>query len=242
MLVLEVHRRGSGEPMMTMTVQDVMTRGVVVVGERAGFRDVVGLLRKHHLSALPVVDGSGRVVGVVSESDLYLKQAEPLRHRLAPLLRRHRQRLNQSKAAGATVAQLMTTPAVTIRPDQSLTEAATRMYQHGVKRLPVVDDTGAPVGIVTRGDLLKAYLRADEDIRLEIVRESVPKVIERAVETVQVDVHDGVVELDGWVTRRSQALALVARARATDGVIAVHSKLAYDVNDTSDWATRYPAA
>lgn len=95
---------------------------------------------------------------------------------------------------------------------------------------------------MTRSDLLKAYLRVDDEIRQDIVRQAVSKVIERAVETVQVEVHDGVVELDGWVTRRSQALALVARARATDGVITVHSKLAYDVNDTSDWATRYPTA
>jgi CBS domain-containing protein len=227
---------------MNITVQDVMTHDVVVVAEQADFRDVVGLLRKHHVSALPVVDGSGRVVGVISESDLYLKQVEPLRHGPGPLLRRHRQRLDQRKAAGATVAELMTAPPITIRRDQSLADAATRMYERGVKRLPVVDDTGAPVGIVTRSDLLKAYLRVDDEIRQDIVRQAVSKVIERAVETVQVEVHDGVVELDGWVTRRSQALALVARARATDGVITVHSKLAYDVNDTSDWATRYPTA
>jgi CBS domain-containing protein len=227
---------------MSLTMQDVMTHDVTVVGEQADFRDVVLLLRKHDVSALPVVDDAGRVVGVISQSDLYLKQVEPLRHGPGPLLRRHRQRVNQRKAAGVTVAHLMTTPAVTIRPDQSLTEAATRMYQHGVKRLPVVDDAGALVGIVTRGDLLKAYLRADEDIRQEILRRAVPEVIERAAETARVEVHDGVVELDGWVTRRTQALALVARARATDGVIAVHDRLAYDVNDTSDWATPYPAA
>jgi predicted transcriptional regulator len=159
---------------------------------------------------------------------------------LARLLADKRRRLDRRKATGVTVAELMSAPPVTIREDQSLAEAATRMYQHGVKRLPVVDQAGVLVGIVTRGDLLKAYLRADQDIRQDIRRRAVPKVVERAVETVQVQVHDGTVELDGWLTRRSQALALIAHARATDGVISVHSNLGYDVNDTSDWASRDP--
>jgi osmotically-inducible protein OsmY len=94
---------------------------------------------------------------------------------------------------------------------------------------------------VSRSDLLAAYLREDEDIRQDILR-VVPGVVERSVETVQVEVHDGTVELDGWLTRRSQVLALIARARAIDGVVSVHSRLRYDVNDTSDWACGDPAA
>jgi CBS domain-containing protein len=131
---------------------------------------------------------------------------------------------------------------VTVGEQADFRDVVLLLRKHDVSALPVVDDAGALVGIVTRGDLLKAYLRADEDIRQEILRRAVSEVIERAAETVRVEVHDGVVELDGWVTRRTQALALVARARATDGVIAVHNRLAYDVNDTSDWATPYPAA
>jgi CBS-domain-containing membrane protein len=227
--------------MMPMTVEDVMTRGVVVVGQLAGFRDVVGLLGKHHISALPVVGEDGRVVGVVSESDLYLKQVRPPRPGLAALLPHRRRRCDQRKASGLTVGQLMTAPAVTIRADRPLAEAARRMDERGVRRLPVVDATGRPIGIVTRGDLLKAYQRADQEIRQDIVRRAVPKVIERAVETVHVQVRHGVVELDGWLTRRSQVLALIARARATDGVVAVRNRLGYDVNDTSGWASRDPA-
>jgi CBS domain-containing protein len=216
-----------------MTVRDVMTRRVVAVAEQAGFRDVLGLLAIHHVSALPVVDENRRVVGVISEGDLYLKQVRP-RHGLAELLQARRRRLDRRKAAGGTVAELMSAPAVTIRRDQSLAEAATRMYRHGVNRLPVVDEAGALVGIVTRGDLLKAYRRVDQDIRQDILARAVPEVIERVVESVEVEVHNGVVELSGWLTRRSQVLALIGRARAIDGVITVHSKLRYDVNDTSD--------
>jgi CBS domain-containing protein len=224
-----------------MTVQDVMTRRVVAVPAQAGFREVVGLLRTHHVSALPVVDPSGRVVGVISEGDLCLKQIRPP-HGLAAVLADRRWRLDRRKATGASAAELMSAPPVTIRADQSLAEAATRMYHHGVKRLPVVGERGALVGIVSRRDLLAAYLRDDEDIRQDILRRVVPEVVERAVEGVQVEVQGGTVKLDGWLTRRSQVLALVTRARAIDGVINVQSKLRYDVNDTSDWANGEPAA
>jgi CBS domain-containing protein len=234
---------------MPMTVREVMTRRVVAVAEQAGFRDVLGRLATHHVSALPVLDQHRRVVGVISEGDLYLKQVRPP-HGLAALLAAlgaalgadRRRRGERRKAAGARVGELMSAPPVTIRPDQSLAEAATRMYRHGVKRLPVIDEAGVLVGIVSRGDLLKAYLRDDRDIRREILHGAIPGVIERVVESVQVEVHDGVVELSGWLTRRSQVLALIARARAIDGVITVHSKLRYDVNDTSEGDTHDPAA
>lgn len=226
---------------MPMTVRDVMTRRVVAVSEEAGFREVVGLLRTHHVTALPVLDASGRVVGVISEGDLCLKQVRPP-HGLAALLADRWWRLDRRKASGTSVAELMSAPPVTIRADQPLAEAATRMYRHGVKRLPVVDEAGGLVGIVSRGDLLAAYLRDDQDIRQDIMRRVVPAVVERAVETVQVEVHRGTVELDGWLTRRSQTLALIARARAIEGVIDVHSRLRYDVNDTADGTSRDPAA
>lgn len=221
---------------MGLRVRDVMTTDVVAVRGLTPFRDLVGLLRKHRVSALPVVDGSGRVVGVVSEGDLFLKQVGPVRDGTRHLLEGRRHRTERAKAAGATAAQLMTTPAVTIGRDQSLTEAARRMHDRGVKRLPVVNDQGVLVGIVTRGDLLTAYLRADQDIRRELTERVLPEVLERVVEAVQVQVDDGMVRLAGHLTRRTQALALAARARAVDGVVSVASDVAYDVDDTSDWA------
>jgi len=213
---------------------------VVAAGERTLFRDLVVLLRKNRVTAVPVCDGSGRVLGVVSQSDLFLKQVEQLHDGPAPLLRRHR--LEQGKATGTTAAQLMTAPAVTIRRDQFIGEAATLMHDHGVNRLPVVNSVGVLIGIVTRGDLLKAYLRADADIRRDVAERAVPEVVERPVETVDVEVHDGVVCLSGRVTRRSQVQALVALARTIDGVVAVDAQMGYDLDDTSDWAIRAGAS
>ncbi len=220
---------------MRLRVQDVMTTEVVAVREFTSFRDLVRLLRKHHVSALPVVDGAGRVIGIVSESDLCLKQIPPLRDGRRHLLESRRRRSERAKAGGATAAELMTTPVVTIHRHEPVGEAAERMHDHGVKRLPVVNDVGVLVGIVARGDLLKTYLRADEAIRAEVEEQVLPRVLERAVEAVQVQVDDGVVRLAGRVTRRSQTLALAAKTRAIDGVVTVDGRVDYDVDDTSDW-------
>ena len=226
---------------MGLRVQEVMTREVVAVRERPPFHDLVRLLAKHRVSALPVVDGSGRVVGIVSESDLFLRQVEPIRDGCGRLLEGRRRRLERVKAAGATAAEIMTAPAVTIRREEPVDEAARRMHDRGVKRLAVVNDIGVLIGIVTRGDLLKAYLRPDEAIRRELAVRVLPEVLERAVETIEVEVADGVVRLVGHLTRRSQELALVRRAWAVDGVVGVSSEVSFDVDDTSDWATRAPS-
>src|SRR5919198_5391976 len=135
---------------MRMTVRDVMTSQVVTVRENTSFHDLVRLLAKRHVSALPVVDGAGRVVGVVSESDLFLKQVQPIRDGTGRLLEGRRRRLERAKSAGATAAQVMTAPAVTVHAEQPLPDAARRMHDRGVKRLAVVNNAGVLVGIVTR--------------------------------------------------------------------------------------------
>ena len=225
---------------MTMTVHDVMTGQVVTVREDASFHDLVRLLATHNVSALPVVDAAGRAVGMVSESDLFLKQVEPLREGAGRLLGGRRRRLERAKSAGATAAQVMTAPAVTVRREQPIADAARRMHDRRVKRLAVVNSAGVLVGIVTRSDLLKAYLRADPEIASELAARVLPEVLERASESVHVDVTDGVVRLTGRVTRRRQALDLGRRAQVVDGVVAVVSQITYEVDDTSDWGTHAP--
>jgi CBS domain-containing protein len=223
-----------------MTVRDVMTSQVVTVRENTSFHDLVRLLAKRHVSALPVVDGAGRVVGVVSESDLFLKQVQPIRDGTGWLLEGRRRRLERAKSAGATAAQVMTAPAVTVHAEQPIADAARRMHDRGVKRLAVVNNAGVLVGIVTRSDLLKAYLRADQEIAAELAARVLPEVLERASEAVGVGVTDGVVRLTGQVTRRRQALDLEQRAQGVDGVVTVDNQITYEVDDTSDWATHAP--
>jgi CBS-domain-containing membrane protein len=148
---------------MRRTVEDVMTREVVAVRGSTPFKALVRLLNEHRVTALPVLDDVGAVVvGVVSESDLALKEVQPLREGHTPIFESIRHRGEREKAGGTTAAALMTKPAVTVAPETPVA-AARLMHDRGVKRLPVVDHGGALVGIVTRADLLKVSLRPDHD-------------------------------------------------------------------------------
>src|SRR5215475_4130458 len=145
---------GRGEDMVT-TVSDVMTRRVVAVREDACYKDIVGALRHHRVSACPVIDGCGQVIGLVSEADLLYKQTDP---ELPVGLIRLNWRLHEhTKATGLTAADLMTTPAIAIEPQASLRVAARVMQDQQVKRLPVVAPDGRLVGIITRSDVLSVF-------------------------------------------------------------------------------------
>jgi CBS domain-containing protein len=137
---------------MTARVGDVMTRKVVAVHKHAQYKDIIAVMRRRHVSALPVVDDHDRVLGIVSEGDLLLKEAYADRPSGSPqlLLRRP----ERAKAAALTAAGLMTSPAVTVTPAAAAATAAQVMLGEKVKRLPVVDDTGRLVGIVSRADVL----------------------------------------------------------------------------------------
>ncbi|MER5545951.1 CBS domain-containing protein [Streptomyces sp. NPDC002589] len=205
-------------------VNDVMTHRVVALREGASFKDIVQVMREWRVSALPVLDGAGRVVGVVSEADLLLKEA----YGDADIGRygRVRHPTEVRKADAVTAAELMTAPAVTVAPDATLAHAARLMARTRVKRLPVVGRDGLLRGMVSRSDLLKVFLRNDEDVAGEVRREAVVRLFGPYAATVRVEVHDGVVTLAGRV-RETALIPLAARlARAVPGVVDVHCALA----------------
>jgi len=154
---------------MHQSVQDVMTTDVVCVREDTSYKELVELLSTRRVSAVPVVDDSGNVLGVVSEADLLLKREQPIRP-LIQMLSAPRRR-ERAKAQAMVAAELMSRPAVTIDPEATLAAAARRLHASGVKRLPVVDVVGRLVGIVSRPDLLKGFLRSDEELHQEIVED-----------------------------------------------------------------------
>lgn len=123
------------------------------------------------ISALPVIEGQGRVVGVVSEADLLIK--EELRDGPDAAYLQLRQPVDVAKADALSAGDLMSSPAVTIRADATLAEASRTMAQEGVKRLPVVDEVGLLAGVVSRADLLKVFLRGDDKIAEEVRHEIV---------------------------------------------------------------------
>ncbi|MFB8181943.1 CBS domain-containing protein [Streptomyces sp. NPDC055966] len=207
-------------------VSDVMTQTVAAVGRRALFKEVAQLMQDRQVSALPVIEGEGRVVGVVSEADLLTK--EELRDDPDAGYLQLRQPVDMAKADALTAGDLMSSPAVTVRAGATLAEAARTMARAGVKRLPVVDEGGLLAGVVSRADLLKVFLRDDEDIAEEVRREIVSYLFPLSSSAVQVEVHDGVVLLTGRV-RDSALVPVAARlVRAVEGVVDVQFDLARD--------------
>ncbi|HEX7464047.1 MAG TPA: CBS domain-containing protein [Actinomycetota bacterium] len=217
---------------MQRTVQDVMTRTVVVVNDSAPFKEVVRLMQESGVSALPVVDAGGRLVGIVSEGDLILKE-DPNLEGEGHLFESRQHRVERQKAAGVVAAQLMTAPVITVAPDAALGEAARLMHHHAVKRLPVVGPEGTVVGIVSRADLLKVFLREDAEIAHQVTEDIIRRTLWIDPATIQVTVEEGVVSLDGQIERRSLIPVLVGLVRALEGVVGVENHLSYLVDDTT---------
>jgi CBS-domain-containing membrane protein len=204
-------------------VSDVMTHTVAAIGRKANFKEIVQLMEQWKVSALPVLEGEGRVIGVVSEADLLPKEefrdSDPDRHTQL-------RRLSDLAKAGAVTAEdLMTAPAVTVQANATLAQAARTMAHAKVKRLPVVDDMGLLEGVVSRGDLLKVFLRGDEDIAEEVRREVVSYLFRAPSAPVRVQVQDGVVTLTGRVRDTSLVPVAARLVRSVEGVVDVEFEL-----------------
>ncbi|MBW8793419.1 MAG: CBS domain-containing protein [Streptomyces sp.] len=206
------------------TVGDVMTRSAVAVGRDAPFKDVVALMDQWKVSALPVLEGEGRVIGVVSEADLLPK--EEFRDSDPDLFVQRERLADLAKAGGVTAGELMSTPAVTVHADATLAEAARIMARRGVKRLPVVDGVGMLEGIASRADLLKVFLREDEELTEEVRRDVVDRLFPLSADHIQVEVAEGVVTLTGWIDGTALAPVAERLARAVEGVVDVRCRLA----------------
>jgi CBS domain-containing protein len=211
-----------------MNIREVMKSPVISVAPETPLKEVARLLIEHRISGLPVVDGDGHVVGVVSEEDFLARSAglEPVRHRaLSWAWMGGPDQRAIDKLHATTAGEAMTSPAITIAADRPVSEAAGRMSTSDVNRLPVVED-GRLVGIVTRADIVRAYARSDDEL-LQIVHESL-----RAVDGLQVlSVTDGIVKLSGTVS--SASLAQTARhvAERVEGVVGVEAdELSWDPN------------
>jgi len=221
--------------MKPVTVKDVMTTRVVSVGKDASFREMAAALREHRISAFPVVDADEKVIGVVSEADLLAKEAlgsEPqgMPGMITGLLRH----AEYAKARGITAADLMSSPAVTVTPEDTLERAARLMYTRKVKRLPVVDSGAHLVGIISRADVLAVFDRSDEEIRTEIRDQVIRDGFSIDPASFGVVVKDGVVTLGGRPESSDVGHDLVQRIRHVPGVVAIRDRLTYPPRETSD--------
>lgn len=216
---------------MRTKVRDVMTSPVETVGAKTGFKAIAERLRALAISAVPVVDEAGRVVGVVSEADLLPKQDRADLEDHQRFLEGPQARRDRARASASTAGELMSCPAATIRADAPVAEAARMMRRRGVKRLPVVDDEGHAVGIVSRGDLLAVFTRDDDDIRAEIVDDVIARVLLLDPTPYTVAVNDGVVTLGGEADRHTDAVLVRRLAERVEGVVSVNGALTYRQDD-----------
>ncbi|QXE35035.1 CBS domain-containing protein [Streptomyces sp. GMY02] len=218
-------------------VGTVMTNEVVTAAPGTSFKEIARLLAVHRVSGLPVLDDDDKVVGVVSGTDLLRTagrtapagRANRLRARLNRLVQgRRRTRKAPARHAGT----LMSSPAVTVRAESTIADAARTMARRGIERLPVVDEEDRLVGIVTRRDLLQVFLRPDEEIRRTVLEEVIDGTPWLAPQSVAVEVRDGVVTLAGQVERLSEKPVALRMASRIDGVVAVVDRLTHRVDDT----------
>jgi len=209
---------------MNATVKDVMTTHVIAVRKGASFKEMAARLREQRVSAFPVLDEDNKVIGVVSEADLLAKEAmEYAGHHPGGILH-HRE---QAKAAGTTAADLMSKPPVTIGASEFVSQAARLMYTRKVKRLPVVDDDGRLVGIVSRSDVLSVYNRPDDDIKHAITEGVILDMLLCDPARFTVTVKDGIVTIEGTPETAVVGHDMIEEIRHVEGVVAVRDRLSY---------------
>jgi CBS domain-containing protein len=217
-----------------MTVRDVMTRSVVWVRRITPLKEVAQLLVDNDISGVPIVDYDDAVLGVVSEGDLLIKEqgADAIRHRpLARLLGESRKTRTQlAKLEAVTAAEAMTAPAITIASSRPIHEAAAIMTARGVNRLPVVDD-GRLVGIVTRGDLVRAYVRSDDELATTIRQDVLLRILWLDPAQFTVSVKAGVASVSGRVERRSTAEIIEHSVRMVPGIVDAHVSVSWSIDD-----------
>ncbi|GAA3047287.1 CBS domain-containing protein [Streptomyces roseofulvus] len=213
-------------------IDGLMTREVVYVRGDAPFKEIVRTLAAHGVTAVPVVDGEHRVLGVVSEGDLLRKTADqsaapgdvpPVPGYGA---------WERAKAEGTRAEELMSAPPVCARPDWTVAEAARLMEVQGVKRLVVVDDEDRLVGVVSRRDLLGIFLREDDDLRREITEDVLAGTLGLDPAALSVEVRNGRVELSGTVPYRGMIPAIERMCATVDGVVSVtRTRLRHEEDD-----------
>ncbi len=207
-------------------VEDLMTPD-------SPYKVVAELLSVYSISGMPVLGPTGRVIGVVTESDLLAKEIQA-NGPVAGRTPRHRApSVGAGKAKAQTAMDLMTTPAITAAPHEAAATAATRMQQRGIRRLPVVDEGGHLLGVVSRRDLLRPYLRRDEEIRAEVHALLVDE-FGYVPECWTVGVRDGVVTLRGELPTRGDVRVIRSTIARIDGVVSIEGEPTFTLEGAWD--------
>jgi CBS domain-containing protein len=214
-----------------VNVGDVMTSEVTTIGGDAPLKEAAMVMVHAGISGIPVVDDENRVIGIITEADFVAAEADRS-------WGRQRKRLlanffgEAEASAASTVADVMTKKPHTIDRSSSVTEAARRMTDLGIKRLPVVAPDGTLEGIISRADVMGAFARSDMELKAEIDADVVDRIMRLAPDSISVVVVNGVVTLEGTVEKKSDSRLLEELAVRVEGVISVESNVQYGRDDT----------
>lgn len=214
-----------------MKIEQVMTTDVTTVAPDASLKDVAEVLASKRISGVPVVDADGRVVGVVSEGDIVGIEVGDAHDERGGLLGRLLWAAPPERLEARTAEEAMSAPALTISPHTGVAEAARQMTESGVNRLPVVDPDGMLVGIVTRADLVRAFVRSDEEIERELREDVALNTLWIDASDLEIRVEQGEVTFGGRVESKADAELLEHFATRVPGVLTVTSDLTWDVEN-----------
>jgi CBS domain-containing protein len=211
-----------------------MTRSVITVGPDTPLREVARLLDEHRISGVLVVDEQEALLGVVSEADFLVEAQGGASVRRSPIARLFG-RAGDTRAPGdrhfaSTASELMTSPVISIGPSELIADAAAVMTKQRINRLPVVED-GRLVGIVTRADLVRSYVRTDEQLAASIRDEVLLQTLWLDPKEFEVTVTDGIATIRGSVDRRSSAEMIARTAVLVPGVRDVVSEVRWTIDD-----------
>lgn len=214
-----------------MKVSEVMTTDVLTIGPEAPLKEAATMMVRAGISGIPVIDDDRRVIGIITEADFVTAEANRS-------WGRQRRRLLASLFGDAetptarSVSDSMTADPHNIDRNSSVTEAARKMTELGVKRLPVVTPDGTLEGIISRADVMGAFARPDSELRDEVYEDVALGVLQLHDSNLSVEVVDGSVSLSGSVPTRSEARLLEELANRVEGVVSVTSDVVWTTDDT----------
>ena len=160
---IEKHNAGdrhiSSSVGFTMLVKDVMTKNVLSISKYESIMQVANILTEKNISGLPVVDKDNKVLGIITQADILSMVGVGREHTFKDLLKYMLGEPLPQRRQGDHVGDIMTSPAVTIKPDMNIAEAVRMMDEKKFRRLTVVDEKQKLIGILTRADILKAVIK-----------------------------------------------------------------------------------
>jgi CBS domain-containing protein len=214
-----------------LRLNELMTKDIITVGPDASLKEAARRMIEAGISGLPVTDDNGALLGVITEADFVANEAGRRAPKRAGLLR-HWLKDEEMPAHERKVRDVMTAEVKTLPPDADHAEAARTMQKEGIKRIPVVGEGGRLVGIVSRGDILRAFTRSDAAIISEITDHVLREVLWIDPKLIHIACDDGNVVLSGRLETRSDAQLLTELTRRLDGVTSVNDQLSWSYDNT----------